>query len=198
MLRIKNRKEQLMKRFRCFSIEIAIFWTIILIYTLISKHYVKYYYIHLSQVAASIPKEYMNSEESERYKTDNEFLIQSKENTYMIYGIELSNVDESSLITFLDEEDLKKLKSANSFSQILEGIQDGIGFLWGDVETGSIQNPSDTTYYFSSIEESHDEDYQVYIMFYIKGDLKYMGIYVTDEEHSLSEKQKRHIRLYTR
>ncbi len=40
MLRIKNRKEQLMKRFRCFSIEIAIFWTIILIYTLISKHYV--------------------------------------------------------------------------------------------------------------------------------------------------------------
>ena len=152
----------------------------------------------MSQVAASIPKEYMNSEESERYKTDNEFLIQSKENTYMIYGIELSNVDESSLITFLDEEDLKKLKSANSFSQILEGIQDGIGFLWGDVETGSIQNPSDTTYYFSSIEESHDEDYQVYIMFYIKGDLKYMGIYVTDEEHSLSEKQKRHIRLYTR
>ena len=47
----------------------------------------------------------------------------------MIYGIELSNVDESSLVTFLDEEDLKKLKSANSFSQILEGIQDGVGFL---------------------------------------------------------------------
>ena len=85
MFRIKNRKEQLMKRFRCFSIEIAIFWTIILIYTLISKHYGKYYDIHLSQVAASIPKEYMNSEESERYKTDNEFLIQSKENTYRIF-----------------------------------------------------------------------------------------------------------------
>ena len=47
----------------------------------------------------------------------------------MIYGIELSNVDESSLVTFLDEEDLKKLKAANSFSQILEGIQDGVGFL---------------------------------------------------------------------
>ena len=195
MLRIKNRKEQLMKRFRCFSIEIAIFWTIILIYTLISKHYVKYYYIHLSQVAASIPKEYMNSEESERYKTDNEFLIQSKENTYMIYGIELSNADESSL---LDEETLKKLKSANSFNQILEGIQYGIGFLWGDVETGSIQNPSDTTYYFSSIEESHDEDYQVYIMFYIKGDLKYMEICIMDEEHALSEKQKEHMELFTR
>jgi hypothetical protein len=71
----------------------------------------------------------MNSEESEHYKTDNEFLIQSKKNAYMIYGIELSNVDESNLITFLDEEDLKKLKSANSFSQILEGIQDGVGFL---------------------------------------------------------------------
>ena len=74
----KYKKEKILKRFRCFSIEIAIFWTIILIYTLISKHYVKYYDIHLSQVAASIPKEYMNSEESERYKTDNEFLIQSK------------------------------------------------------------------------------------------------------------------------
>ena len=195
MFRVKYKKEQILKGLRCFSIEIAIIWTIVLIYTLISKHYVQYYQIQLSQIAASIPKEYMNSEESERYKTDNEFLIKSKENTYMIYGIELSNADESSL---LDEETLKKLKLANSFNRILEGIQYGIGFLWGDVETGSIQNPSDTTYYFSSIEESHDEDYQVYIMFYIKGDLKYMGIYVTDEEHSLSEKQKRHIRLYTR
>ena len=195
MFRVKYKKEQILKGLRCFSIEIAILWTIILIDTLISKYYGKYSGIHLSQVVASIPKEYMNSEESERYKTDNEFLIKSKENTYMIYGIELSNADESSL---LDEETLKKLKLANSFNQILEGIQYGIGFLWGDVETGSIQNPSDTTYYFSSIEESHDEDYQVYIMFYIKGDLKYMGIYVTDEEHSLSEKQKRHIRLYTR
>ena len=195
MFRVKYKKEQILKGLRCFSREIAIIWTIVLIYTLISKHYVQYYQIQLSQIAASIPKEYMNSEESERYKTDNEFLIKSKENTYMIYGIELSNADESSL---LDEETLKKLKLANSFNQILEGIQYGIGFLWGDVETGSIQNPSDTTYYFSSIEESHDEDYQVYIMFYIKGDLKYMGIYVTDEEHSLSEKQKRHIRLYTR
>ena len=195
MFRVKYKKEQILKGLRCFSIEIAIIWTIVVIYTLISKHYVQYYQIQLSQIAASIPKEYMNSEESERYKTDNEFLIKSKENTYMIYGIELSNADESSL---LDEETLKKLKLANSFNQILEGIQYGIGFLWGDVETGSIQNPSDTTYYFSSIEESHDEDYQVYIMFYIKGDLKYMGIYVTDEEHSLSEKQKRHIRLYTR
>ena len=198
MFRVKYKKEQILKGLRCFSIEIAILWTIILIDTLISTYYGKYSGIHLSQVVASIPKEYMNSEESEHYKTDNEFLIQSKENAYMIYGIELSNVDESSLITFLDEEDLKKLKSANSFNQILEGIQYGIGFLWGDVETGSIQNPSDTTYYFSSIEESHDGDYQVYIMFYIQGDLKYMGIYVTDEEHSLSEKQKRHIRLYTR
>ena len=198
MFRVKYKKEQILKGLRCFSIEIAILWTIILIDTLISTYYGKYSGMHLSQVVASIPKEYMNSEESEHYKTDNEFLIQSKENAYMIYGIELSNVDESSLITFLDEEDLKKLKSANSFNQILEGIQYGIGFLWGDVETGSIQNPSDTTYYFSSIEESHDGDYQVYIMFYIQGDLKYMGIYVTDEEHSLSEKQKRHIRLYTR
>ena len=195
MFRVKYKKEQILKGLRCFSIEIAILWTIILIDTLISTYYGKYSGIHLSQVVASIPKEYMNSEESERYKTDNEFLIKSKENTYMIYGIELSNADESSL---LDEETLKKLKSANSFNQILEGIQYGIGFLWGDVETGSIQNPSDTTYYFSSIEESHEGDYQVYIMFYIQGDLKYMGRYVTDEEHSLSEKQKRHIRLYTR
>lgn len=193
----KYKKEKILKRFRCFSIEIAIFWTIILIYTLISKHYVKYYDIHLSQVAASIPKEYMNSEESERYKTDNEFLIQSKENTYMIYGIELSNVDESSLITFLDEEDLKKLKSANSFNQILEGIQDGVGFLWGDVVTGNTKKSSYTCYYFSSIEEGHDGDYQVYIIFYIQEDLKYMEICVMDEEHVLSEKQKKHMWLYT-
>ena len=198
MFRVKYKKEQILKGLRCFSIEIAIIWTIVLIYTLISKHYVQYYQIQLSQIAASIPKEYMNSEESEHYKTDNEFLIQSKENAYMIYGIELSNVDESSLITFLDEEDLKKLKSANSFNQILEGIQYGIGFLWGDVVTGNTKKSSYISYYFSSTEKGHDGDYQVYIMFYIQGDLKYMGIYVTDEEHSLSEKQKRHIRLYTR
>lgn len=195
MFRVKYKKEQILKGLRCFSIEIAIIWTIVLIYTLIGKRFAQYNYVELSQIAASIPKEYMNSEESERYKTDNEFLIKSKENTYMIYGIELSNADESSL---LDEETLKKLKSANSFNQILEGIQYGIGFLWGDVETGSIQNPSDTTYYFSSIEESHDGDYQVYIMFYIKGDLKYMEICMTDARYALSEKQKEHMALFTR
>ena len=94
MFRVKYKKEQILKGLRCFSIEIAILWTIILIDTLISTYYGKYSGIHLSQVVASIPKEYMNSEESEHYKTDNEFLIQSKENAYMIYGIELSNVDE--------------------------------------------------------------------------------------------------------
>lgn len=194
MFRVKYKKEQILKGLRCFSIEIAIIWTIVLIYTLISKHYVQYYQIQLSQIAASIPKEYMNSEESERYKTDNEFLIKSKENTYMIYGIELSNADESSL---LDEETLKKLKLANSFNQILEGIQYGIGFLWGDVVTGNTKKSSYTCYYFSSIEEGHDGDYQVYIIFYIQEDLKYMEICVMDEEHVLSEKQKEHMWLYT-
>ena len=198
MFRVKYKKEQILKGLRYFSIEIAILWTIILIDTLISTYYGKYSGIHLSQVVASIPKEYMNSEESEHYKTDNEFLIQSKENAYMIYGIELSNVDESSLITFLDEEDLKKLKSANSFSQILEGIQDGVGFLWGDVTAGNTEKPSYIIYYFSSVEKGQDEDYQVYIMFYIKGDLKYMEICVMDEEHALSEKQKEHMELFTR
>ena len=198
MFRVKYKKEQILKGLRYFSIEIAILWTIILIDTLISTYYGKYSGIHLSQVVASIPKEYMNSEESEHYKTDNEFLIQSKENAYMIYGIELSNVDESSLITFLDEEDLKKLKSANSFNQILEGIQDGVGFLWGDVTAGNTEKPSYIIYYFSSAEKGQDEDYQVYIMFYIKGDLKYMEICIMDEEHALSEKQKEHMELFTR
>ena len=198
MFRVKYKKEQILKGLRYFSIEIAILWTIILIDTLINTYYGKYSGIHLSQVVASIPKEYMNSEESEHYKTDNEFLIQSKENAYMIYGIELSNVDESSLITFLDEEDLKKLKSANSFSQILEGIQDGVGFLWGDVTAGNTEKPSYIIYYFSSVEKGQDEDYQVYIMFYIKGDLKYMEICIMDEEHALSEKQKEHMELFTR
>ena len=198
MFRVKYKKEQILKGLRYFSIEIAILWTIILIDTLISTYYGKYSGIHLSQVVASIPKEYMNSEESEHYKTDNEFLIQSKENAYMIYGIELSNVDESSLITFLDEEDLKKLKSANSFSQILEGIQDGVGFLWGDVTAGNTEKPSYIIYYFSSVEKGQDEDYQVYIMFYIKGDLKYMEICIMDEEHALSEKQKEHMELFAR
>lgn len=198
MLRIKNRKEQLMKRFRCFSIEIAIFWTIILIDTLISKHYGKYYDIHLSQVAASIPKEYINSEESERYKTENEFLIQSKENSYLIYGIELSNVDESNLLQFRDEDAIKKLKSANTCSQVLEEIQDETGFLRGDVTTGNMEKPSYTVYYFSSVEEWYGKNYQVYIMFYIKGDLKYMEICMTDARYALSEKQKEHMALFTR
>lgn len=197
MFRVKYKKEQILKGLRCFSIEIAIIWTIVLIYTLISKHYVQYYQIQLSQIAASIPKEYMNSEESERYKTDNEFLIKSKENTYMIYGIELSNVDESNLLQFRDEDAIKKLKSANTCSQVLEEIQDETGFLRGDVTTGNMEKPSYTCYYFSSIEEGYDGDYQVYIIFYIQEDLKYMEICVMDEEHVLSEKQKKHMWLYT-
>ena len=129
MFRVKYKKEQILKGLRCFSIEIAIIWTIVLIYTLIGKRFAQYNYVELSQIDASIPKEYIDGEESECYQKDYKFLIKSKDDSYLIYGIELSNVDESSLITFLDEEDLKKLKSANSFSQILEGIQDGVGFL---------------------------------------------------------------------
>ena len=198
MFRVKYKKEQILKGLRCFSIEIAIIWTIVLIYTLISKHYVQYYQIQLSQIAASIPKEYMNSEESERYKTDNEFLIKSKENSYLIYGIELSNVDESSLLKFRDEDAIKKLKSANTCSQVLEEIQNETGFLRGDVTTGNMEKTSYTVYYFSSVEEWYGKNYQVYIMFYIKGDLKYMEICMTDARYALSEKQKEHMALFTR
>ena len=51
----KYKKEKILKGFRCFSIALAIFWTIFLIYILISEHYAEYYRIHLSQVDASIP-----------------------------------------------------------------------------------------------------------------------------------------------
>ena len=64
--------------------------------------------------------------------------------------------------------------------------------------TGNTKKSSYTCYYFSSIEESHDGDYQVYIMFYIKGDLKYMEICMTDARYALSEKQKEHMALFTR
>ena len=47
--------------------------------------------------------------------------------------------------------------------------------------TGNTKKSSYTCYYFSSIEEGHDEDYQVYIIFYIQEDLKYMEICVMDE-----------------
>lgn len=52
-------------------------------------------------------------------------------------------------------------------------------------------------YYFSSMEEGERGDYQVYILFYIQGDLKYMEVCMMDEEHALSEEQKEHMRLYT-
>ena len=52
--------------------------------------------------------------------------------------------------------------------------------------------------YKRQVEKGQDEDYQVYIMFYIKGDLKYMEICIMDEEHALSEKQKEHMELFTR
>ena len=129
MFRVKYKKEQILKGLRCFSIEIAILWTIILIDTLISKHYVQYYYMELSQVDASIPKEYIDGEESECYQKDYKFLIKSKDDSYLIYGIELSNIDENSMELPTDETTVKKLKSVNTFSQILEGIQDGVGFL---------------------------------------------------------------------
>ena len=55
--------------------------------------------------------------------------------------------------------------------------------------TGNTKKSSYTSYYFSSIEEGNDGDYQE--------DLKYMEICVMDEEHALSEKQKEHMWLYT-
>ena len=148
MFRVKYKKEQILKGLRYFSIEIAILWPIILIDTLISTYYGKYNYVELSQIDASIPKEYIDGEESECYQKDYKFLIKSKDDSYLIYGIELSNIDENSMELSTDEATVKKLKSANTFSQILEGIQDGVGFLWGDVVTGSIEKPSYTMYYF--------------------------------------------------
>ncbi len=136
MFRVKYKKEQILKGLRCFSIEIAIIWTIVLIYTLIGKRFAQYNYVELSQIDASIPKEYIDGEESECYQKDYKFLIKSKDDSYLIYGIELSNIDENSMELSTDEATVKKLKSANTFSQILEGIQDGVGFLWGDVVTG--------------------------------------------------------------
>ena len=194
----KYKKEKILKGFRCFSIGLAIFWTIFLIYILISEHYAEYYRIHLSQVDASIPKVYMDDEGAERGKIGNEFLIKSKENAYLIYGIELSNVDESSLLKFRDEDAIKKLKSANTCSQVLEEIQNETGFLRGDVTTGNMEKTSYTVYYFSSVEEWYGKNYQVYIMFYIKEDLKYMEICMTDARYALSEKQKEHMALFTR
>ena len=197
MFRVKYKKEQILKGLCCFSIEIAIIWTIVLIYILIGKRFAQYNYVELSQIDASIPKEYIDGEESECYQKDYKFLIKSKDDSYLIYGIELSNIDENSMELPTDENTVKKLKSANTFSQILEGIQDGVGFLWGDVVTGSIEKPSYTMYYFSSMEEGERGDYQVYILFYIQGDLKYMEVCMMDEEHALSEEQKEHMRLYT-
>lgn len=107
-------------------------------------------------------------------------MIKSKDDSYLIYGIELSNIDENSMELPTDETTVKKLKSVNTFSQILEGIQDGVGFLWGDVVTGSIEKPSYTMYYFSSMEEGERGDYQVYILFYIQGDLKYIEVCMMD------------------
>ena len=46
MFRVKYKKEQILKGLRCFSIEIAILWTIILIDTLINTYYGKYSGIH--------------------------------------------------------------------------------------------------------------------------------------------------------
>ncbi len=56
--------------------------------------------------------------------------------------------------------------------------------------TGNTKKSSYISYYFSSTEKGHDGDYQVYIIFYIQEDLKYMEICVMDEEHLYQKNRK--------
>ena len=89
------------------------------------------------------------------------------------------------------------LKNANTSGQVIDGIRSGTGLLEDIESQGSIEKLSYTMYYFSSTEKLKEKDYQVYIMFLIQGDVRYMQINVLDEEHALSDMQKKHMRLFT-
>ena len=161
------------------------------------KESLEYKSIQLENVISEIPTEIIESEEIIFNKSENRFEIESKDKSCYICGVELQSVDESNVPYIEDSDGLLMLKNANTSGQVIDGIRSGTGLLEDIESQGSIDKPSYTMYYFSSTEKLKEKDYQVYIMFLIQGDVRYMQINVLDEEHALSDMQKKHMRLFT-
>lgn len=195
MLRIVEKKRKI--RFGiCYMLFVAVILFIVL--TVVQKkESLEYKSIQLENVISEIPTEIIESEEIILNKSENRFEIESKDKSCYICGVELQSVDESNVPYIEDSDGLLMLKNANTSGQVIDGIRSGTGLLEDIESQGSIKKPSYTMYYFSSTEKLKEKDYQVYIMFLIQGDVRYMQINVLDEEHALSDMQKKHMRLFT-
>ena len=157
--------------------------------------------IRLQNVTSYIPDSFLEDDESDYYKTDNVFYLTGKNNEYRIEGMELQNLSESDVGNeyIYSSESLKMLQNANTNGGIVHAIQNEIGLL-GNLkveEMGSIERSSYTMYYFSSTEELEGKNYQVYILFLVQKNIRYMQINLFDEEHALTEEQKGQMRLLT-
>lgn len=179
---------------------VAIIFTIgMVIYNKINPS--PYSSIKLRNVTSSIPDVFFEDNESNYYKTDDVFYLIGNNNEYWIAGMELQNLSESDVgnAYVYSSKSLKMLQNAESSGQIISGIRKGTGLL-GKLKVegmGSIEKPSYTKYYFSSTEELEGKNYQVYILFLVQGDVRYMQINLLDEEHALTGGQKEHMRLMT-
>lgn len=153
--------------------------------------------ISLQNIDASIPSNFLENDKSIQNINDYMFYIGTENNEYILNGIQLTDHADEDVEKILNKDTLSALKTANTGERVLEAIQTGTGLFLNNYTQGCISKPSYTKYYFCSDEEIEGKKYQAYVLFLIQGDTRYIQINLFDEDHVITEKQMKHMRLLT-
>lgn len=159
----------------------------------------KYQGIELTQIHCEIPRTYWHPEKDGLYAADHMFCIYEKNLEYAVYGCELEKLGENEdLYGLIKNKDvLDELLNARSEESVRNGIYTSIGMLNNVTEQYKIEKPSYTAYSFSSLERINDEEYQVYIIYFVQNDVKFLQILLERAPGSLTAEDKKQMLLYT-
>lgn len=151
--------------------------------------------ISLQNINASVPREFVDDDASFLDIKDYMFYLGTENSEYSIIGIQLPADEDVEKI--LNKDSLNALMTANTGGRVLEAIQSGTGLFLNNCTQGCISKPSYTMYYYSSEEMMNGKKYQAYVLFLVEGDTRYLQINLFDEDHVITEKQMKHMRLFT-
>lgn len=164
-----------------------------------NEHGEKYQGIELAQMHCEIPMTYWHPEKDDLYAANHMFCIQEKNLEYVVYGCELDKLGENDNLYGLIKNRgvLDELLNARSEESVRNGINTSIGMLNNVTEQYKIEKPSYSAYSFSSLEQINDEEYQVYIIYFVQNDVRFVQILLERVPGKLTAEDKEQMLLYT-
>lgn len=159
----------------------------------------KYQGIELTQIHCEIPRTYWHPQKDVSYAADHMFCIYEKNLEYAAYGCELDKLGENEDLYGLikNRDGLDELLNARSEESVRNGIYASIGMLNNVTGQYKIEKPSYTAYSFSSLEQINNEEYQVYIIYFVQNDVRFLQILLERAPGSLTAEDKKQMLLYT-